>query len=74
ATIHDTVMWDPSTCSRPSDSSTTGHQQSWSEVVRRSLLNGETSPPRLRLQNRFTTLRQQLKKDFGNMVAFDFPE
>ncbi|KAF3851586.1 hypothetical protein F7725_013358 [Dissostichus mawsoni] len=34
----------------------TCHQQSWSEVVRRSLLNGETSPPRLRLQNRFTTL------------------
>ncbi|KAF3859004.1 hypothetical protein F7725_021403 [Dissostichus mawsoni] len=56
ATIHDTVLWDPSTCPRPSDSSTPGHQQSWSEVVRRSLLNGETSPPRLRLQNRFTTL------------------
>ncbi|KAF3851328.1 hypothetical protein F7725_013100 [Dissostichus mawsoni] len=55
ATIHDTVLWDPSTCPRPSDSLTPGHQQSWSEVVRRSLLNGETSPPRLRLQNRFTT-------------------
>ncbi|KAL3043335.1 hypothetical protein OYC64_003244 [Pagothenia borchgrevinki] len=54
ATIHDTVLWDPSTCPRPSDSSTPGHQQSWSEVVRRSLLNGVTSPPRL--QNRFTTL------------------
>ncbi|KAF3837724.1 hypothetical protein F7725_009492, partial [Dissostichus mawsoni] len=56
ATIHDTVLWDPSTCPRPSDSSTPGHQQSWSEVVRRSLLNWETPPPRLHLQNRFTTL------------------
>ncbi|KAF3851892.1 hypothetical protein F7725_005247 [Dissostichus mawsoni] len=55
ATIHDTVLWDPSTC-RPSDCSTPGDQQSWSEVVRRSLLNGVTSPPRLSLQNRFTTL------------------
>ncbi|KAI4811408.1 hypothetical protein KUCAC02_014318 [Chaenocephalus aceratus] len=40
ATIHDTVLWDPSSCPRPSDCSTPGHQQSWSEVVRRSFLNG----------------------------------
>ncbi|KAF3845871.1 hypothetical protein F7725_002949 [Dissostichus mawsoni] len=56
ATIHDTVLWDPSTCPRPSDCSTPGHQQSWSEVVRRSFLNGVTSPPRLGLRNRFTAL------------------
>ncbi|KAF3840696.1 hypothetical protein F7725_006558, partial [Dissostichus mawsoni] len=56
ATIHDTVLWDPSTCPRPSDCSTPGHQQSWSEVVRRSFLNGVTSRPRLGLRNRFTAL------------------
>ncbi|KAF3840909.1 hypothetical protein F7725_006771 [Dissostichus mawsoni] len=56
ATIHDTVLWDPSTCPRPSDCSTPGHQQSWSEVLHRSFLNGVTSPPRLGLRNRFTAL------------------
>ncbi|KAF3847161.1 hypothetical protein F7725_020189 [Dissostichus mawsoni] len=35
---------------------TPGHQQSWSEVVRRSFLNGVTSPPRLGLRNRFAAL------------------
>ncbi|KAF3856937.1 hypothetical protein F7725_017660, partial [Dissostichus mawsoni] len=35
---------------------TPSHQQSWSEVVRRSFLNGVTSPPRLGLRNRFTAL------------------
>ncbi|KAF3856825.1 hypothetical protein F7725_017548 [Dissostichus mawsoni] len=74
ATIHDTVLWDPSTCPRPSDSSTPGHQQSWSEVVRRSLLNGETSPPRLRLQNRFTTLSDDPVHPADAPVALTRPD
>ncbi|KAI4802865.1 hypothetical protein KUCAC02_006436 [Chaenocephalus aceratus] len=74
ATTHDTVLWDPSTCPRPSDCSTPGHQQSWSEVVRKSFLNGVTSPPRLGLRNRFAALWSGPEGSFSRSNPFVQPE
>ena len=54
AAIQDTVLWDPSTCPRPSTSSTPNHHSSWAEVVacgRKRHLDRAASPPRLTLSN-----------------------
>ncbi|KAE8280181.1 hypothetical protein D5F01_LYC22323 [Larimichthys crocea] len=58
-TLHDTVVWDPATCPRPSSCSTPNHQSSWADVVARNHKrdsNKAVSPPRLSLSNRYAAL------------------
>eukprot|EP00064_Thunnus_orientalis_P001318 superscaffoldBa00000090_g1321 len=59
AAIQDTVLWDPSTCTRPSSSSTRNHHSSWAKVVacgRKRSSDRAASPPRLTLSNHYTIL------------------